>query len=191
MRDIIRTLCTTCPLKMSKLGRTYQRQSKQLDPDHADPGTPRLSFGKSGCKSLLWYLVHPFTQHTLSDLQSFIKWEFKHQKRSLNFFCVSYLSNSMLFDFYTRQDFRVAIFQWTLLCWRRRWFVLLISSKCWGFYFFRITVAFFLWLILELHCQYILDISKFVQPLAKFAKISMVVTFALSNEKPLSFQFSW
>ena len=48
-------------------------------------------FEESECKSLLSFLVHPFTLHTLFDLQSFIKFEVKQQKQSLNFFSVSYL----------------------------------------------------------------------------------------------------
>ena len=39
-----RTLSATCPLKLSKLRRTSQRQPKQLDLEHADTGNPRLSF---------------------------------------------------------------------------------------------------------------------------------------------------
>ena len=42
--DTIQTLCATYPLKLSKLKRTYQRQLKQLDPEHGDPGNPRLGF---------------------------------------------------------------------------------------------------------------------------------------------------
>ena len=42
--DTFRTVCATYPLKLSKLRRTYQRQPKQLDPDHGDPGNSCQGF---------------------------------------------------------------------------------------------------------------------------------------------------
>ena len=152
-----------------------------------------LSFSVLGdpeCKSLLCFLVHPFTPHTLCcSLSSNVSLNNRNKCKFLQ--CFVSLINSLLFELRTHPE----------ILWSPSFnghcfvdgdvdlFCSLAANV--EVFTFSVLLCLFFRLRSELHCHFIVDISYFIQPFAKYAKISMVVAFALRKETPLGFQFSW
>ena len=147
-------------------------------------------FCASECRSLLCFLVQPFTPHTRSDLQSLIRWEIRQQKHSFSFFKVS---NNLL----TACSLNLLHIQ--ILCspslnrhclsegdvdlpW------LVICSECWSLHLFCRSRRFFLKLCFELHHHFIMHRSNFIEPVTKLAKHCTITAFAICKEKPFCFQ---